>query len=616
VSTRSTKSKHNSNKARSEFNPSVERIEGELPDRVWRIGAIVVLGIAAVLRFYDLALVPFHHDEGVNGNFLVRLVREGYYQYDPANYHGPTLYYFTAIIAWIIRLLFGMNAADTYGLNTITIRLVTALFGLGSIGLMFLLRRRLGTVATLAAGLLLAVSPGAVYLSRYYIHESLFVFFTLGIVVAGIKFYDERNLIYLLLASISAALMFATKETAMISAAVLLIAFGVTHAYLRLFGSAALGRRAAKARLDYGAVQVRQFYESIGGSTGILIGVALSLVLFLLVNVIFYSSFFTNFPKGVYDSVKTFAIWTNTGNKDHVHPPLTYFFWLIRQESPLLFLGAIGAVLTVFKPKNTFALFVALWSFGLIAAYSLVPYKTPWLVLNFIVPLSLIAGYAIQAIYELDWRKFRFPVLMIVGLWSLGLIRAYLSAPSETQWLLLNLMMPLSLIAGYAIQAIYELDREQLRLPVLVMVAALGISTYQAIDLNFFNYDNDAQKYVYVYAHTKRPTLQLLKEIDKAAAQAGGYQAGITIVSPDYWPLPWYLRDYKRVGYYGRMSPSSEPIIIASETQKAEMSTQFGDRYRLVPSAEPGGGYELRPGVSLLLYVRNNGAPAMPVPTP
>jgi hypothetical protein len=40
------------------------------------------------------------------------------------------------------------------------------------------------------------------------------------------------------------------------------------------------------------------------------------------------------------------------------------------------------------KPKNSFALFCALWAFGLIAAYSLIPYKTPWLVLNFVVPLG------------------------------------------------------------------------------------------------------------------------------------------------------------------------------------------------------------------------------------
>src|SRR5215831_20841280 len=116
----------------------------DLSERVWGIGCVVVLGIGAVLRLYHLDLVPLHHDEGVNGNFLVRLVRDGAYQYDPANYHGPSLYYFSAIIAWILRFLFGVQAQNTYGLNTNTIRFVTAAFGIATIALVLTLRRRLG----------------------------------------------------------------------------------------------------------------------------------------------------------------------------------------------------------------------------------------------------------------------------------------------------------------------------------------------------------------------------------------------------------------------------------------------------------------------------------------
>jgi predicted membrane-bound mannosyltransferase len=118
---------------------------------VWRIAVILIFVIAAVLRLYNLDLVPLHHDEGVNGNFLVRLVREGAYQYDPENYHGPTLYYFSALWPWIVRVLFGRTAAETYGLTTFAIRMIPAVFGLATIGLIFLLRRHLGTIATLSA---------------------------------------------------------------------------------------------------------------------------------------------------------------------------------------------------------------------------------------------------------------------------------------------------------------------------------------------------------------------------------------------------------------------------------------------------------------------------------
>ena len=137
------------------------------------------------------------------------------------------------------------------------------------------------------------------------------------------------------------------------------------------------------------------------------------------------------------------------------------------------------------------------------------------------------------------------------------------------------------------------------------MVIAVIVGLYQTIDLNFFNYDNDDTYYVYVYAHTKRDTIKLVEEVDKLALQNPQKKlTGITIVSPDYWPLPWYLRNYSRVGYFARMTQSTEPIIIASEAQRAEMETNFGELYRLVPAAPGTDGYELRPGVSLLLYTR------------
>ena len=50
------------------------------------------------LRFYNLPLKPLHSDEAVNGLFLTRLVVPPHqYRYDPANYHGPTLFY----AAWL-----------------------------------------------------------------------------------------------------------------------------------------------------------------------------------------------------------------------------------------------------------------------------------------------------------------------------------------------------------------------------------------------------------------------------------------------------------------------------------------------------------------------------------
>ena len=528
--------------------PSVETPPpaDDLPERVWWICVAVIFLIAAALRMYDLNLVPLHHDEGVNGNFLVRLVREGVYVYDPANYHGPTLYYFAAFFPWVVRVLFGKAAMENYGLTTVAIRMVPALFGLGTIGLIFLLRRWLGTIATLSAGLLLAISPGAVYLSRYFIHETHFVFFTLAIVVSCLYVYEYRNAFYLIPAAASAALLFATKETAMISVGVLIIAFALTILYGYLRRGRVVERR-VKGRSEPETWSLGGFVAQLGGPVIAGLCVVLALATLVGLYVLFYSSFFTN-SKGISDSFATFAVWSKTGSNDHVHPIYTYIVWLLRREGALLFLGALGALFVVLKPKNAFALFAALWAFGVIAAYSLIPYKTPWLMLNFVVPLALIAGYAVQSIYELEQRQWR--------------------------------------VTG------------------IVLIGALSVSTYQTIDLNFINYDNDNAGYVYVYAHTTRGMLDLVKEIDRIGKERQGSQTGITIVSPDYWPLPWYLRKYTRVGYYGTLAPSTEPMIIANEVQQPEIEANFRDQYQQVRSRKGDGSFELRPGVRLLLYER------------
>jgi uncharacterized protein (TIGR03663 family) len=533
--------------------PTVEA--RELSERAWLIAAISIMVVAAFLRLYHLELVPLHHDEGVNGNFLVRLVREGVYNYDPKNYHGPTLYYFSAIIPWTMRFLSSVHILDqsaqnTYGLTTFNIRLVTSLFGVATIWLVLLLRRRLGSIGSLSAAALLAVSPGAVYLSRYFIHESLFVFFTLGLVVASLRYWEERQPVYLILAAASAALLFATKETFIITAPVLLIAVVSTHLYPWLKKS-----RSAR-RKDPLTERLRQAVDRLGGPANLAMWSLVAVAVFVAVSVLFYSSFFKNWPQGVYDSLRTFLVWTKTGQEQHAKDWWTYIIkWLPKQESPVFLLGIIGAAIVVWKPANAFALFSALWAFGLIAAYSYVPYKTPWLMLNFLVPLALIGGYAIEWIYQ-----------------ELG----------------------------------------DLRLMMTIGVVAVCINLYQSIGLNFFHYDNNDDYYVYVYVHTQRETVKLVDEIARIAKGIGkGKESdvGITIVAPEYWPLPWYFRDYNHVGYYGQMATSGEPMIIAADTvkQRTEMQERFGSNYQQVPSGlNPEGNFRLRPGVDLLLYVRRD----------
>jgi len=212
-----------------------------------------------------------------------------------------------------------------------------------------------------------------------------------------------------------------------------------------------------------------------------------------------------------------------------------------QEEKPILALGAFGILVALVQSTSRFMVFTAFWAMGIFAAYSLVPYKTPWLALSILLPLIIVAGYGLQQCNE-GWRHVAAVLLLLCGCMYSG---------------------------------------------------------YQAIDLAFISYDDDT-RHAYVYAHTKRDFLGLVDDVESIASHTReGKQVGITIMAPEHWPLPWYLRDYPKAGYWGKVVDTSEPMIIAYDTQVDEVNRRFGDRYRIISS------HYLR-GNKLILYLRKD----------
>ena len=127
------------------------------------------------------------------------------------------------------------------------------------------------------------------------------------------------------------------------------------------------------------------------------------------------------------------------------------------------------------------------------------------------------------------------------------------------------------------------------------MVAALALSVYQTLVLNFVRYDDN--RYPYVYAHTDREVLSLVEQVHRLAA--ANPQISIAVTSREHFPLSWYLRDY-RAGYYGKPVDTGDPVVIGSEDQMLPLELMIGARYSVI------GTYRLRPGVRLVLYARHD----------
>jgi uncharacterized protein (TIGR03663 family) len=353
--------------------------------------ALAVLGLAAFLRFQDLSLRPFHHDEGVNGFFLTRLVREGVYKYDPGNYHGPTLYYLALPLVGLL------------GLSDAAVRGTTAIFGLLAVFALWRLLARESAALALAAMALLATSTGAVFFSRYFIHEMLFVAFTLFTLAAAPSRHGQERWRFLA-TGLCLGLLFATKETAFVS--VLALVGGALAAAWLVEGTSPL----ALAR-EVKPPALRHAEDLLHGALAFVTSAGL-----------LYSSFFRN-PGGVLDAFRTFAFWTKTAVRDHENPWYQHLAWLKEGDPVLIYLGFAGIGLAFALRRSFIAVLASVWTILLFVAYGVVKYKTPWLGLNMLLPLAITSGYLMSELASvrlLSGRLSLKPVAMVLTLAAAG----------------------------------------------------------------------------------------------------------------------------------------------------------------------------------------------------
>jgi uncharacterized protein (TIGR03663 family) len=425
-------------------------------------GAALVVALAA--RLIALDVRPLHHDEGVNAAFLLALAQGRPYVYNPASYHGPFLYYAGW---WPLRLL------GTGGMGDGALRLPVALASALMLPLLLPLRRRLGVAGVTAAAWLLAVSPFFVYYGRDLIHETWLAVLTLALVAAGSLYLESRRDGYLFLAAACLGLLFTVKETALLTTAGLLTAAVLTGIWTsgRLF------------RLWPADLRVDR-------KTAGLVFLCAAIPFILL-----FTSFLTH-PGGLIDSFWGLALWVGKGAEGagvQAKPWFYFLKWLLRHEPALLAGGLIGSGLAL-RRRDPWGSFCAVWFLSQLAIYSIIPYKTPWLALNILLPAALVAGFLVRESWERGSRAGRIGVLAVLFL-------------------------------------------------------GLGWSGWRAFDVTFRRYDDPRLEIPYV--QTRREAMGIVALVrDVAAHSPAGRNLTLHALLPYRWPLPWYLRDFPNARYW------------------------------------------------------------------
>ena len=327
----------------------------------------LLVAVALGLRLIDLGDRPFHHDESQDAYFSWLLQTGGGYEYDPL-LHGPLRFYLTAA------------AYTLLGDSDFTARLAPVLMGTAMVALPYLLRAQIGRVAAFAAGVLLAAGPSYLYFSRFAREDIYIACVTLAMLVVVFRFFARPRPHHPALFGALLAMSFAIKESTFITVFVAGSYFLVAIAWQ----ARATGLRDAPIVLALRSVRWEHHAWGVAA--------------FLGVYTLLFTTFLTN-PSGVYGLYTGLAYWLGQHDVGRGgEPEYFYAILLFAHEWPVLLLGAAGAVAALRRP--TLLRLFLVWAFVLsLAVYSWAGEKFAWLVLHPLLPLILLAGIGVQAIW-------------------------------------------------------------------------------------------------------------------------------------------------------------------------------------------------------------------------
>ncbi len=430
-------------------------IPGLRIDRWTAIYAAVMLFVAFT-RLWDLGTRSYSHDESIHAWEAWKLITGRGYTHSPV-YHGPLLYHITALVFALL------------GDSDVTGRLATSLAGIAIVFAPLAMRRWLGDRAVLAATVLMAISPVMMHRSRFIRHDQFTILFNLVLIIACLHYLDRRKPVYLHVAAASLALGFAGKETTFITYAIfgsylagLLLFAWVRTRDLRLetliaqpafdlvvvigtlilpFASPLVIELLGHNPVDYTAgpmmfsLGIALVMFGIGAGIGLWWDPrrwAICAAIFWGIFIPLFTTMFTNGTGIATGVVGQLGYWLSQHGESRGGQPWHYYLVQIGLYEFLPMLLALGGtVLYALKgdaktepedapghrPVPVMPL-LTYWFIMSLVIYSWAGEKMPWLLLNIAVPMILLAGWALGRLLDVDWKG----VTESRGLWLLFLI--------------------------------------------------------------------------------------------------------------------------------------------------------------------------------------------------
>ena len=596
--------------------------------------AYPVLVVAAlVARLWDLGSRAMHHDESLHALYSYNLAVGDGFRHDPMM-HGPFQMEATAGIFFLL------------GDSDFTARLLYALAGTVLVALPFFLRNRLGRTGALLVAAMLAASPAMFYFSRFARNDILMAVWTLGLVIAMWRFLDEGKTKYLFWASGLLALAFATKESAYVITTILggyLLVEILSRSWSSITGLVrvgeanplqALGQLVGGAwrtlqrglrfedpsrqaglfvllftlSLPLGAalVSIVQDTPLLGGTSlvlaspigsprigapsgggiviaavtiGFLLWVSVTLgsrwnwnvwwkcaAIFGVVWVLLYSTFFTN-PLGLGSGIwQSLGYWIVQQDVARGNQPLYYYLVItpLYEFLPLVF--AVAGGVFYWRRRDRFGLFLVFWCASTFLLYTYITEKMPWLLVNLALPLIILAGKFLGDVIEgIQWRRvWRGGGALVVPGVPLFVAALWLLAFSEPEgsagyWGLLATVAVLVCLAGLGYWVHRLVGARNFWAVAATSFALLLLALTLRASWHAVYRNGDTPVEMLVYTQTSPDLAAVYRQIVRNLDEDDG-QTTISIDGTGgfSWPWAWYLRERQGVGYPSYVEPITE----------------------------------------------------------
>jgi uncharacterized protein (TIGR03663 family) len=564
-------------------------------DRYVQLVFLALLVVGFLLRIHDLGSRALHHDESLHATYSWYLYSGRGYVHDPLM-HGPEQFHVNALLFFL------------FGDNDVTARLQYVTLGTLMIGLPYFVRHEMSRLGAVIAAVLLTVSPGFLYFSRFAREDMPFAFFTMVMAVALFGYVRTRRPVHLYVFSAALSLAFATKEATYIT--------GFIWAAFIVF-------MVAIHRVDRHGVEVLETLKSL--TRGV---VGRCLLIFLGIYLLLFTTFLTNVldpkffsdPKSCLDratgcggllsgSWGALKYWIDQHDVQRGGQPWFYYGMLLGlYEFIPLTLALVAAAQRRF---NLFGKFCLAWSIGALLIYSYAGEKMPWLILHLTLPLILTGSPAlarwIQSVPSVTWRLV--DLRYAVGLW-LGIITFAVSfvAILAVQWLnvideqalgLERLTIVVVIIAAGASlvwltrRSRFATVRTGLLCALLLASSAFYIRTAWLVTYEF----GDVPRDMLIYVQSSPDVVWVTQELERIGFQTGqgkdlrilmdnGYTDNVggqqVVHEAVSWPFEWYLRGFKNRRYYSRTLGSDinlrdYPVILVMAPNVDPIRPALGD---------------------------------------